>query len=162
MLLFLICHVLLEIASSLWPFAHKNGSSGIGRMSSSQQNNGFCLLIDVVWWTLIHLLRCNPQLRITASSSSASLGCRSAWEFDGYCVFLLDFTRGRLGCNDASPCNDREGWNENILSWSGTAVTSGINHYCILLVYFQSEAVFELLGYLSLYMFLWNIFFYQP
>lgn len=53
--------VLLEVASSWWPFlAHKNGSSGTGRINRSQQNNVFCLLIDVVWGTRLHLLRCNP------------------------------------------------------------------------------------------------------
>lgn len=161
MLLFLIFHVLLETASSWWPFlAYKNGSSGIGRMNSSQQNHAFCSLIDVVWGTFIHLLRSNSQLRITASSLSTSLGCRSAGAFDGYCAFLLDFTRGRLCCNDVLPCNDSEGWNENILTWHCSS--SCIIHLCILLVYFESEAVFELLIHLSLYVFLWNIFFYQP
>lgn len=57
------------------------------------------------------LLRCNTQ-----QAARTSFGCRSAGEFGGYCASLLDFTGGRLCCNDALPPNDREGWNENFMS----------------------------------------------
>lgn len=44
------------------------------------------------------------------------------------------------------------------MSRSGTAVTSGTNHYFILLGIY-SVRPFELLGYLDLYIFLWKYIF---